>query len=218
MIDSLPEAERSQEIQEKEIKKPLHFRREVTIKGLNYVFEGDIPQEPTDFEWSVSVPNWQEQEPKFKKKMKKGEIDPFFSGYLEGHKLGGGRVGFLKITKVEPPDKSYSVGIDMIESQTVHLPKEFGYNQAEGIGSFLLDNLCTLTDLKKWKIYIEPMDKGGKLSQSSLYQWYKKRGFEHAYKFPKETHDSFGGMQRQPRMPDESQVILNILRSKTPVK
>lgn len=61
----------TQALQEQQTLEPLHFRQEVVVQGLPYIFEGDIPDEPADFEWSVTVPNWEEQERKGKEMMKK---------------------------------------------------------------------------------------------------------------------------------------------------
>lgn len=197
--------------EELEANKPLHFRQEVIIKGLPYIFEGDIPQEPEDFEWSVSLPNWEEQKPGFEERMKKGEINPTFDQWLETYNLSQGRVGVLEIDKVEPPDNNLSIGIGIVRTQTTHLPKKFKYDKAEGIGNFLLDNLCALADIKKWRIYLEPLDRGGKLDQFHLYRWYRRKGFEDDFNFPKESHDNFGGMQRWSKEPDNSQIVATIL-------
>ncbi|OGE25979.1 hypothetical protein A3H85_02940 [Candidatus Daviesbacteria bacterium RIFCSPLOWO2_02_FULL_40_8] len=199
-------------IQEKEAPKPLHFRQEVAVKDLPYIFEGDIPVKPADFEWSVSVPNWEDQKSAAEEMMKKGEIAPGFDHWLESHKLGNGRVGVLEINNLDTPDHVPAIRVDMIQTETAHLPEKFGYNNAEGVGSFLLDNLCALADLNGWRIYLNPVDKGGKLTQGPLYSWYKRRGFDDPYKFPKGS-DYDGDMQRWPKQPDISQPIISIVES-----
>jgi hypothetical protein len=191
---------------------PQDFRLEVDIKGLPYIFEGNVPNDPTDFKWTVSVPNWEEQKAKAEEVLTQGKINPNWVRELPAHDLGEGRVGALKVTKVDPADGGKSLGIDMVETATVYLPKELGYYNAEGIGSFLLDNLCAFADIKKWRIYLQPVDKGGNLTQDKIYNWYKKRGFQPAFKFPKESRDNFGEMQRRPTEPDVTQAIAKVIK------
>lgn len=204
----------SKSSQEPKGAEPLHFRREVTIGGLPYIFEGDVPPEPADFAWSVSVPNWKEQKAAAEEMITKGEVyGPYVYSDLPTHHLGEGRVGFLEIDKVSPRDGVAAIGVSHVQTATDYLPEEFGYNQASGVGSFLLDNLCSLADIKSWRMYLEPMDRGGRLTQGQLNSWYRRKGFEKAFKFPEKSRDNFGDMQRWPKEPDSSQVISDILQS-----
>lgn len=190
---------------------PLHFRQEVTIKGLPYIFEGDIPQQPANFKWSVSVPDWERQKVGVEERIKKGEINPNIEDHLTMYDLGGGRVGILHIKRVDPKDNAFSVGISLIASHTTELSEGLGYHKAKRIGSFLLDNLCALADIKGWRIYLEPSDRGWGLSQMQLINWYRRKGFDFNYKFAKESRDTFGLMQREPKEPDKTQVVAGIL-------
>ncbi len=196
---------------ELESPQPLHFKQEVVIKGLRYIFEGDIPVEPADFVWSVSVPNWEEQKPAADEMMRTEKISAGFDKWLERHNLGNGKVGFLEIEKLDPPDNALAIRVDMVRTETEHLPPEFGYSRAEGVGSFLMQNLCTLADIKSWRVYLNPVDKGGKLGQGDIYHWYKRRGFDDPFKFPKEANYN-EDMQRWPKEPDRTQAIASILQ------
>ncbi len=191
---------------------PLHFRQAVEINGLPYVFEGDAPTEPANFSWYVSVPNWEEQRPGTLERMADGRFSPHFYGTLEGHGLGNGRVGRVVVQRADPKDNMPAVRLDEIAADTLHLPEEFGYNDARGVGSFLLDNLCSLADIRDWRIYINPIDMGwGNLTQGDLMKWYQKRGFTHDFQFPIDSRMD-GGTQRRPRELDVSQAIVDILQ------
>lgn len=205
---------------EQNITEQLHFRQDIIINGLPYIFEGDVPEEPDTFEWLVSLPNWDELGPKVEAMLgdleanpRFGTINPRYVRGLGSYHLGNGRVGTIQIRKVDPSDNALSIGIAHVQTETSYLPEDSGYKNASGIGSFLLDNLAALADTKKWRIYIFPDDRGGRLNQAELYKWYRRRGFEDDYKFPEESRHDFGGMQRWPKEPDISQVIATILQS-----
>lgn len=195
---------------EKELIKDIPFREAVIINGLPYVFEGKIPEEPTDFDWSVSVPNWNEQEVAAYKMMLDGKIPKHFDDWLKRHNLDSGRAGIIELEKAVPNDKAPSLRVGIVQTETHHFPPEFGYQDAVGVGSFLLNNICELADLKNWRVYLNPVDKGGALTQGDLYAWYQRRGFKDPYLFPKETHYS-DHMQRMPRESDNTQAISKIL-------
>lgn len=199
----------------------LHFQQQVVIDGKQFVFEGDVPENPADFDWFVTIPNYEHDlGPKVEAMLTQleaqpvmGDVNPRYVRGLESYNLGEGRVGVIQVVGVTPIDGAPSIGIKYVQTETSYFPDDSGYRDTKGLGSFLLDNLCTLADIKKWRIYVFPDDRGGGLDQAQLYEWYQRKGFEDDYKFPKESRDSFGGMQRWPREQDRSQVIATILQT-----
>lgn len=181
-----------------------HFKENIAIGELPYIFEGDVPSEPADFGWSVIVPHWEVIQPKVVEILKMGEVNPRFEWFSEEN-LSIGRVGVLKAEKIISADQIPSIGILAIQSETSHLPTDSGYRNARGIGSFLLDNLCALADIHQWRIFLRPYDRGGRLTQSDLYKWYRKRGFEQA------GRENYGSLQRFPRETETSQAIAKII-------
>lgn len=178
-----------------------HFRLPVDIKGLPYIFEGEVPEEPSTFEWSISATAPPE-----------GSLQP--NGVMVVSYLGleDGEVANVDVKEGKPADQAPSIGISMITSEPRYLQ---GYENAEGVGSFLLDQVCALADLKKWRVYLEPVDKGGKLRQHELYAWYRRRGFTDYGDYSKELRDSLRdsryGMLRLPQEADISQPITSVL-------
>ncbi len=196
-----------------EVKELLHFRQEVQINELPYIFEGDIPEKPDDFEWFVSIPDYKVERAGIEERIKNGDLNPNFESHYAMYDLVGPRVGILDIDKVQPKDQAPSIGVSLIASHTEHFALYSSYYEAKGIGSFLLDNLCALVDIKGWRIYLAPSDRGWGLGQSDLVNWYKRRGFRHSGEFSKDMRASFGGMQRTSQVPNRSQVIIGILNS-----
>lgn len=190
---------------------PTKFRIEVSIKGLPYIFEGVVPEEPNSFEWTVSVPDAEEQAAKVEELVATGQYSGFMIGDLKSKGLGDGKVGIIQPRKVMPKDGVLSVRPGVIRTDTAYIPKESPYHNANGVGSFLLDNLCALADYKGWRIYLNPVDRGGKLFQHELYAWYQGRGFLDNYQLPEETRAEYLPMMRWPQEPDSSQPILSVI-------
>lgn len=150
------------------------FRLEVEIKGMPYIFWGSAPSKPTQFEWYVSSPD--------------SVDDPTQTAHL-AHRLDNGTVGILSLVRTVPNDQVVSLGIHRIETNT----------ETEGVGSFLLDTIGAYTDLQGWRTYLHPQDMGGgRLTQSNLYGWYRKRGYRDAHELPRESRSGDYGMQRPP--------------------
>ena len=151
-----------------EVKEPLHFRQEVKVGGLPYTFEGNIPESPDDFEWFVSVPDYEIERTGIEERIKNGDLNPNFESYYAMYDLVGDKVGVLDINKVQPKDQAPSIGVSLVASRTAHFSLVSNYYKAKGIGSFLLDNLCALSDTKGWRIYLEPSDRGWGLALIQL--------------------------------------------------
>lgn len=199
----------TQELQKPE---PIRFHREVVIDGRKYNFDGTVPQDPGEFEWSVSVPDWEKEKPKLLETIRKNYMRSDLHNWLRQQNLDNGRVGVIEIDKMTPPPDNFpSIALGIVKTFTLHLSEELGYHKAKGVGSFLLDNLCALADAKGWRIYLNAVQRDWGLSQEELVRWYKKRGFKEEYKFPPETHTDYYE-QRHPQEPDTSQEILSILQ------
>jgi len=198
-----------------------HFRQPVVVDGKPFVFEGDIPIEPDSFDWFVSIPNYEDElGPRIEAMLIELEAHPVMGGVnpgyvrgLKSYSLGEGKVGVIQIVKVKPSDGAPSIGIKYIQTETRYFPKDSGYREVNRLGSFLLDNLCTLADIKKWRIYLFPDDRGGKLTIDKIASWYGRRDFKGEYEFPKDTRNAFGTMQRWPKEADTTQIMANILKS-----
>lgn len=188
------------------------FKVDVFIEELPYVLEGEQPSAPTTFELVVSLPpdKWAAIEPEIDANI--ASNDWFAQQYRKlqsGLQLGEGRVGSVWVKKAQAEDQAPSIGISRIQTDNMWLPEGSEYHNARGVGSFLLDSLCVLADVRGWRVYLEPVDRGGGLGQADLYEWYQRHSFIDVDNPGLES--SAGGMVRLPQEPDPLQPIAGIL-------
>jgi hypothetical protein len=176
----------------------LAFHTPVSISGHHYVFEGNLPEAPTSFKWGVRVAEGVPVE-SFGEMMDGDRLDHGEIIDLMQEGLGEGRVGLVDAKLVRSSDDVDSIELRMIRTNTRYLPTEAGYSDAEGIGSFLLDNLCSFADSRGWRIYLQPSDEGGKLNDAGLREWYERRGFQYGSGLPREARIPGLSMQRAPK-------------------
>ncbi len=197
------------EIPQKEEKIP--FSREVKIRGKKYIFDGEIPKELDHFNWCLRVPNWEVQKKKLEELIAKGERS---SSVFENLQLASGEISFhpwngavagITVDPAESETDEKAMLVVGIQTMTSPLPDEYGYRNARGLGSFLLDNLGALADYRGWKIYLDPSAHGAGLSGGELDQWYVRHGYSRS------TSNRVHGFQRDPQTPDNRQVISKIL-------
>jgi hypothetical protein len=154
------------------------------------------------FEWLVTIPNWDDSVTE--EMLQGGQLPVSTLHSLEAASLGHGRVGRISVHQAKAGE-SNAIWLNRVETATEYLPHDSVYFGAHGIGSFMLDNLCALADTRGWTIYGNPEDRGGRLNQGELWEWYQKRGFED------NLTDAPGGAVRYPREPDSTQVINTVL-------
>ncbi|MDX1765961.1 MAG: hypothetical protein R3313_03340 [Candidatus Saccharimonadales bacterium] len=155
----------------------LEFSRDLEIQGLSYVFEGTIPQNPGSFEWVMRIPDWSKND-----LVRWTDEVPFAIRALQSLralKLGDGTVGIIRAAEYNS-DTGQAIWLSRIQTATrSSVPREHDYHDANGVGSFLLDELCTLADQRGWEIHLTPEERrGSRLNQGQLYRWYLSRGFE----------------------------------------
>jgi hypothetical protein len=183
-----------------------NLEKPVQIAGLDYIFRSSRPALPGHFQLNLSVPNWAEQEALLKEHEKERTIQQFMLSELASRKLTDGRVAYADIDGVFPDDGAPAVNLSMIESTTAYLPTESDYHDARGLGSFLLNSLCDMADSQGWRVYLFPVDKGGRLRQHELYQWYRRKGFVDPHEVPDAMR--LHGMVRLPRLPRTNTIKL----------
>lgn len=171
----------------------ISFSIDTDIRGLPYVFEGVVPDEPSKFSWRVRLPEWSDNLQESYEELRDGVYGATIKR-LEGNHLGNGKVGHLNALSALPADDQPSLVLGMIRTNTEYLPRQSSHFRARGVGSFLLDNLCALADANDWRLYLEPVDMDGSMPQEELYFWYQGRGFKDSYHFsPAQILDSAGG-------------------------
>ena len=194
---------------------PTQFSLDVQIGELPYILQGETPEEPTAFSLVVSLPGqaWKDVEPKIEKEVSSNSW--FASQYhrlTQGLHLGEGRVGSVWVSPENSPDDVPSILVDRIQTDNRYLPDGNEYHNAKGVGSFILDNLCALADARRWRIYLVPLERDGRLTGTDLNDWYERRGFKFS---DVDTHHMYGrsadSMMRLPKEPDTSQPILKAL-------
>jgi hypothetical protein len=112
-----------------------------------------------------------------------------------------GEIGFIVLDKGEVADTF----IRNIQSATWIMPEDSPYFEAHRIGSFLLNNLLALADLRKWSVSAKPLPYGRtNMDLQGLRGWYLKKGF---------VDDGGQGMVRAPQQPDMTQAITQIVQS-----
>ncbi len=172
--------------------KIITFQENVEIEKLPYIFRGKIPDRPAGFKLSVHLPNWQAALDSIKKR-KIQVNDTLMFEWNEGE------IGFVQVGH-PGYDKEIDLNIRKIRSSTWILPEESPYHDARGIGRFLMNNLLALVDVKGWTVQAVPMT-DGRLQQLDMVNWLERKGFE-----PTEH------AVRKSQRPDESQVIVGILK------
>lgn len=204
----------------------------IEVGGLPYVVEAEVPKMPDSFDLFVRVP---EEEWTAAKPLVDAEVgqNPHFARMYRNEatfRLGEGRVGSVFIHSTEPADDARAIYISRIQSSNGYFPKGNKYLDAKGIGSATLDAVCTIADARGWRVYLEPLDRGGRLMQDELIEWYQRRGFafEHDYRqahsipWPhgegrddgvRMMYSVHGSMMRLPQEPDPSSLIVNALQS-----
>jgi hypothetical protein len=189
-----------------------HFKAGVVIGELPFVIEGTAPNIPATFDLVVSLPDdkWAELKPRVDEEITKNS--QFASRYRRLQQiqcLGNGTVGLVWVSEAIADDGAQSVGVSGIQTNSMYLPEGSEYHNASGIGSFILDSLCTIADIRGWRVYLEPLERGGKLTQGELVEWYKRHGFED--NSSEDKHSNFGGMVRFPGQVDPSQPIARLV-------
>ncbi len=187
---------------------PLKFTREVAIKGLPYIFEGELPPHIGRLLWVLRVPNWQEQAVRMRELIMSGDLSSSIFGHIEEQLRDPNAVASVDFGSIEEEDgKEKALYLTYIRTMTSMLPQEYGYKSARGLGSFLLDNLNALADSKNLRVYLNPSARDGGMDDSELTHWYYRHGYT-------KTNRKWG-FQRDPQTPDPQQVISQILNEKT---
>jgi|GEM_PF-3119416 len=194
---------------------PTQFKLDAIIGGLPYVFEGTIPSEPNGFNLVVSLPpsEWDRLSPEVEHAIAENR---YYAGQYQklrqALRLGDGKVGSVWVSSAETKDGAPAIGISRIQTDSRYLPEDSEYHAAKGVGSFLLDNLCALADAKGWRIYLEPLERDGRLTGEDLIEWYERKGF--IFPDTAETEHfraSFGSMVRLPQSPTAAQPIAEFM-------
>lgn len=185
------------------------FSQPVEIKGLHYVFEGDILTTPGRLVWHVRVPNWEEQAKKISDDIKKGGVSYALSHALSQFEEKKGSIGSVDLRVRED-----HIVFQHIRTKTWALPKEFGYNGAKGVGSFLLKNAVAFADIVGLPMVLEPYPDGSSpLSDMDTIEWYRRHGFEFRDgRSHRNISPDYGSMIRMPHEPDFSQPIAAFLK------
>lgn len=180
-------------------RKDVAFSLQVSIDGLWYRFEGSVPRYISEFHWSLQLPNWEVQVQTLETQVS-SPINSELERYINGLKNSKGEVAHLSLKGYTEEDEyteneeSY-LELRQIRSNTLLLPEGYGYRNAHGLGSFLLDNLLVVSDMKKWPVYGTPKpSRESKLSKDDLIAWYERKGFKQNFderdysmvRFPKE--------------------------------
>src|SRR4030042_4853697 len=165
------------------------FTLDVEIEGLPYIFKGKTPKTPEDFEFTIHIPNWKEKLDNIKEKIATGELP--FRLELTSFEHSQGEIAYLHAA----PGKKADLYIQRVRSNT-WLLKGTPYENARGLGRFLLNNLLTLADIRGWSLTAFAYT-DGRLTDSDVYEWLARKGFD--------TDFTKGDPVRQPQNPDLSQ-------------
>jgi len=198
---------------DREPSSPTKFTLDVEIGGSPYVFAGEVPSEPESFEFVVSLPQdkWSEIEPHVKAVEASSDHFAVLYHRLQSLGLGDGKVGSVWVQQAGAKDGAPSIRVSRIQTDNRYLPEGSEYTNARGVGVFILNNLCALADARGWRIYLEPLERDGRLTGGDLVRWYERRGFILDYSVSPEMQSDFGGMIRVPRQPDPAQPILSVI-------
>ncbi len=171
------------------------FSLDVEIAGLPYVFTGKIPPTPEDLTFTLHHPNWQEEVRRLNDlATKKGGWTLELSSFEHDQ----GEIAYLHANPTRK--QGADIYLERVRSNS-WLLRESPYEDAEGLGRFLMDNFLTLADVRRWTVRAWP-EASGRLSQRDLLRWLEREGFE-------EGHGS--DLLRRPRQPDLSQPIAKLL-------
>lgn len=166
--------------------KPKEFSVNVKIKGLPYIFKGNIPEgpDPSDVNWGIYIPYWKALVPK----MQNSWGSSFTHNGEVAYVSAGGQKG------IKDEKELY---ISRIRSDTWVLPKDSRYYDAQGLGQFLMNNLLTLSDIKGWQVSAM-LHPEGRLDDHEMRKWMTRKGFDWL-------------TRRKPQSPDTTQVIAHIM-------
>lgn len=166
--------------------KPKEFSVNVTIKGLPYIFKGNIPEgpDPSEINWGIYIPYWKALVPKMRNNW----------GSAFDHK---GEIAYVSASGQKGIKGEKELYISRIRSDTWVLPKDSRYYDAKGLGQFLMNNLLTLADMKGWQASAM-LHPEGRLDDHEMRKWMTRKGFD-------------GQTRRKPQAPDMTQVITQIM-------
>lgn len=187
---------------ESEDSKPKPFSLPVEINGLAYNFEGEIPVMPSDVPWYVRVPNWEEQAAAIEHVLRTQEVNGALRWALSEFRHEKGAVGSVYVELLAD-----HLHINGIATKTWAMPDEFGYQNARGVGSFMLRNATNFADIKGLPIFLEPYPDGSSpLSDQETIDWYRRYGFGWKHDIPRDERkllpEAHGSMVRMPSPPD----------------
>ena len=203
----------SKNIEERISTPPIHFNQSVSINNLPFIFEGDIPDKPSEFKWKIIAHDWQKQTQEIEQKISVGNMSRYLPLALKEFKSKEGAIGEIC---AEIGEKN--IALSIIYTETWSLPKEFGYENIHGIGNFLLKNFLTFADIKCKPILLHPYPTtNSPLNTEKTEDWYKKNGFlliadAQNVKLSAEGKKKFS-MVRLPKKPDLSQPIASVLQT-----
>jgi hypothetical protein len=188
-----------------EREKLAEFSLNIEIGNLPFIFKGSIPEKPAAFSFSIHVPNWQQEKTMIDKYVKD-------NGFFRSIELGSfvdnnGEVAYVDVTQSEIAD----LYIQKIKSSAGIFPPGSRYHEAEGLGRFLMNNLLTLADIKKWSVTAFPYA-DGRLTNDDVRDWLLRKNFAYNEKKGYE-------LIREPQpSPDMTQVIATVLKKDNPSK
>lgn len=167
--------------------------REVTIKGLPYLFSGkiEVQGDKKNITLWLHIPHWIEGAMKLRNSAnapwalrKEGQI-----GMI--HAIRGAQADLITSGRMT----SFTEWIE--EGSPYCAPSR---REGMGVGSFLLDNLLAIADMNGWT-FSAFASTDGRLDDADVTAWLGRRGLEHKK----------GGFIREPKAVDKSQEIVKIL-------
>ncbi|MDE2025815.1 MAG: hypothetical protein KGJ07_04940 [Patescibacteria group bacterium] len=177
------------------------FQAEITIHGLPLVFEGVIPEKVGVFSWTLRIRDWETMQDEVHRYLahRAVQIHPRL------HFASRGEVAKLEMEDVGELGENAALVSYIQTIDPENFPNGNPYTQLTGAGSFLMNNLCALADIKRWNLYAGPAG-AGKLSTSQIRDWTMRRGFTDI------GYPGYAPMRRLPQQPDETQLIARIVR------
>ena len=119
-------------------------------------------------------------------------------------RYSGNRDKSKKMDIYPPPDSAYPLVVEYsgkdIGCVYLHYEREFinpmvwimylrSYDQGEGYGKKILNELCSLADKYNVVLYLEPVpDRGSDLTHGDLVAWYRKFGFSGQHTMEREPN------------------------------
>lgn len=196
MVDVNVEAQKTAPSPEAPTKK--EFSLDVEIEGRPFIFKGSIPEKPDSFALSIHVPDWQQELEKIKIYVRDNKLlSP--GSELTSFSYNDGEIAYIDVTKSDIAD----LYIQRIRSSSWILPPESKYHETRGLGRFLMNNLLTLADIKRWSITAFPYT-DGKLTDDDVRNWLLRKSF--AY----DKEKGYELIRRPQSSPDMTQAIAHI--------